>query len=642
MPADPPPGPRESHSWWWPSSVGGDTPAEPPLLARLPSETQIGPYRVLGEVGRGGMGAVYKAQDPAGNLVALKLSLADPSVKPRSVKRFQAEIQALSRLQHPHVVPVLGAGVHDGRSWLALEFVEGDSLQQELRYGHLPVDQAVQIAHQLAMALSYVHSCGLLHRDLKPDNVLLQGDRALLTDFGLARDELSSQSRLTASGALLGTPGYWSPEQARGEAKRVGPATDIYGLGAVLYACLTGHPPVQAKTLQECLTLTELGSISPPQRERPEVPLALSELCMRCLATDPADRPQTADEVARELLLAATPGREAPAPRRLRRLGVVVSLASLAGIAALLGFVDFGRRDPSQPDRAPQMPEEEPARPIPAWFEQLSPAERAPTPLPPGLHYGEQPGDYRNERDGTLLRWIPPGVLPARSGDRPQRVDFPQGFFLAKLETSWAQFRDFCRTTGHEVPSNGLDATGTGGGTFLAPDSHPVFHVTLDDAHAYCAWAGLRLPSGAEWEYAAVGPEGRRYPWGHAEPDATRLNIADQSAPWSWSEDRIRRQKLAKADFNDGFPYTAPVGSYPRGASPFGCLDLAGNVAEWVDAEDASPPPRGPGMRGGCWNLDARVCRATLHVERDPSYSSALLGFRPARSAERGPPPRSR
>ena len=265
---------------------------------------QIGPYSVLGEVARGGHGVVYRAQDAQGQVVALKLLLGHRAQNPRARQRFQAEVNALARLRHPGVVPIVGAGEYEGAPWLALEFVEGESLADCLRRGPLPIHRALDVGQQLAQALSYVHGCGVLHRDLKPDNVLLRGGQALLTDFGLVLDQEHAESRITATGAIQGTPGYWAPEQAQGQLLEHGPATDVYGLGAVLYACLTGQAPVQANSLQEFLQAVGFASTPPPQRLRPEVPRWLSELCLRCLAVDPAQRPASADEVARALVQA--------------------------------------------------------------------------------------------------------------------------------------------------------------------------------------------------------------------------------------------------------------------------------------------------------------------------------------------------
>jgi len=320
---------------------------------------QIGPYSVLGEVARGGHGVVYRAQDDAGQQVALKLLLAHRAQNQQARQRFQAEVNALTRLRHPHVVPILGAGEHEGCPWMALEYVEGESLEARLRRGPLSIHEAIRVAQQLALALSYVHGCGVVHRDLKPDNVLLRGDQALLTDFGLVLDDQRDASRITASGAFQGTPGYWAPEQAEGETRAHGPATDVYGLGAVLYACLTGHPPVQARSLQEHLQADRFRSTPAPHTLRPEVPAWLSELCMSCLALLPAARPATAEELGRALLLARGP-LSAANERARGHGGWWVGLGALTLIAGLgLTWSLWPEDEPSAAELATQ-PEDGP------------------------------------------------------------------------------------------------------------------------------------------------------------------------------------------------------------------------------------------------------------------------------------------
>ncbi|MCA8924918.1 MAG: tetratricopeptide repeat protein [Planctomycetes bacterium] len=314
---------------------------------------QIGPYRVVEEIARGGAGVVFRAQGPGGETVALKLLLEQAAVSPRARQRFQSEIKAQARLRHPNVVAILDEGEHRGAPWLALEFVEGESLEARLRGGPLPLPEVLRLGRQLALALGYVHSCGLLHRDLKPANVLLRDDQALLTDFGLVRDDQEqSQGGITASGVFLGTPGYWAPEQAAGEQAKVGVATDVYGLGAVLYACLTGQAPVEASSLAEYLQPERFRRIAPPRRLRPEVPVWLSELCMRCLRADPAERPQAASEVARALVLGPGGAAETAGPRARFRRGPLAAALTAALALALLGGSLLVRSDPGAAARA--------------------------------------------------------------------------------------------------------------------------------------------------------------------------------------------------------------------------------------------------------------------------------------------------
>jgi len=321
---------------------------------------------VTAELARGGMGAVYRAQGPDGREVALKLLLAQRATNPAARRRFELEIRALRELRHPNLVPLLDAGDHEGTPWLALEFVAGETLEDLLHRGPLSIAEAIDLTRQLADALDYVHGQGLLHRDLKPANVLLRDKRALLTDFGLVLDEDSSLSRLTSSGVFHGTPGYWSPEQAQGEIHAHGTWTDVYGLGGVLFACLTGRPPVQAESFQDHLQTLRFRTIKGPRTLRSEVPEWLDALCLRCLEREPQKRPATAREVSRALLRLDGAGPGQPARRPPWRLGAAVG--ALAVVALGLALWDPGAAEPPQttPPPSASEPTPPPADPDPA------------------------------------------------------------------------------------------------------------------------------------------------------------------------------------------------------------------------------------------------------------------------------------
>ncbi|MEZ6185962.1 MAG: serine/threonine-protein kinase [Planctomycetota bacterium] len=300
---------------------------------------RIGPYDVEQELARGASGVVYRARGPAGELVALKLLLSPRRAIART--RFAREVAALRALEHRHVVRFVDAGDHEGQPWAALELLEGETLAARLERGALTIPEARRLAEQLSEALTYLHDQGVLHRDLKPDNVFLCGEEAVLVDFGLVRDE--DAERLTDSGVFLGTPGYWAPELATAEPEQVGPKTDVYGLGAVLYAALTQRAPIEADSLQAFLETVRFQRVVSPRRLRAEVPDWLSTLCMRCLAFAPPARP-AAHQVRECLATEVAPSMrgEAPplqAPRLTRRRLGPGALATLAAVAAVLALV---------------------------------------------------------------------------------------------------------------------------------------------------------------------------------------------------------------------------------------------------------------------------------------------------------------
>jgi len=257
----------------------------------------------LGEpLGKGATATVHAARhDASGEAVAIKLFAANRALDPRTRQRVQLELSALSRLEHPHLVRVRDSGEVEGRLYLVMDLVRGETLQARLdRDGPLQPAATRRLLRALATAVDYAHRCGVVHRDIKPDNVLLAVEGPRLTDFGLALDLQQEGERLTQTGVLMGTPGYLAPEQASGLKDDVGKPTDVYGLGGVLYACLTGGPPVGGQSLQELLASTLQGTITPPRELRPDVDPQLEALCLACLATDGSQRP-TAEQLARQL-----------------------------------------------------------------------------------------------------------------------------------------------------------------------------------------------------------------------------------------------------------------------------------------------------------------------------------------------------
>ncbi len=232
---------------------------------RNPLLRYFGDYELLNEIARGGMGVVYRARQLSlKRIVAVKLLPAGPLARQAYAARFRAEAETVAALQHPNIVIIYEIGEHDGQPYFSMDYIEGKNLAELARGQPLPATRAVEWLKTVAEAVHYAHTRGLVHRDLKPSNILIDPfDQPRITDFGLAK-WLQVESDLTVTGELLGTPSFMSPEQASGKKDRIGPASDIYSLGAILYFLLTGRPPFQAESLSETLIqLREQEPVAP-------------------------------------------------------------------------------------------------------------------------------------------------------------------------------------------------------------------------------------------------------------------------------------------------------------------------------------------------------------------------------------------
>jgi WD40 repeat protein len=364
-----PPVPESDHS-------AGDTPPELPREGREPTAPRaelpsVPGHEVLGELGRGGMGVVYRARHIALNRpVALKMIRAGALAGDQEVSRFRAEAEAVARLQHPNIVQVYEVGEQGGLPYFSLEFCAGGDLATRLGGAPVPAVDAAEVVETLARAMHAAHQAGVVHRDLKPANVLLvpQQPAALdpgpaaaagvkeftlkITDFGLAKR--AEDVGQTPSGAILGTPSYMAPEQAGGQPKAVGPRSDVYALGAILYELLTGRPPFRAATPVDTLLQVISEEPVPPRLLQPKVPRDLEAVCLTCLEKDPARRYRSAEALANDLgrfrqglpTLARPVGalergwkwaRRRPAAAGLFALGIV-TLGALIALAAGLHY----------------------------------------------------------------------------------------------------------------------------------------------------------------------------------------------------------------------------------------------------------------------------------------------------------------
>lgn len=276
-----------------------DAPGAQPV-SRLPCA--FGGYELLAEIGRGGMGVVYKARQKAlDRTVAVKMILASHLASPEYVRRFQAEALAAARVRHSNIVQIHEVDQFRGQHFFVMEYVEGANLAERLAEGPVEPHAAARLVAAIARAVDHLHHHGIIHRDLKPSNILLDREgQPYLTDFGLAK-VFTAGPQATSTGVIAGTPSYMAPEQASGRNEPVGPACDVYSLGAVLYELLTGRPPFAEESPFDTLVQVLQGEPPLPRRINPKAPRALEMICLRCLEKSPADRYPSAAALADDL-----------------------------------------------------------------------------------------------------------------------------------------------------------------------------------------------------------------------------------------------------------------------------------------------------------------------------------------------------
>ena len=282
------------------SRDNGDDEAFEPTVARMLKD--FGDYELLEEIGRGGQGVVYRARQKSLNrIVALKVIGLAHWATEAHVKRFRLEAEAAARLNHPYIVPIYEVGERDGACYFSMGLVEGGQLDAVARREPIPIGRAAELIAKLARTVSYAHEHGILHRDIKPGNILLDAKgEPHLTDFGLAR-LAETESTVTRTMEVLGTPSYMAPEQAAGNNAGVTSATDIYGLGAVLYQLLTGHPPFAAGTTYETVRLVLDTEPRQPRLWNRKIDRDLATICLKCLDKDPRRRYASALALAEDL-----------------------------------------------------------------------------------------------------------------------------------------------------------------------------------------------------------------------------------------------------------------------------------------------------------------------------------------------------
>jgi len=717
----------------------GGVPASPGLPPR---------YEVQKFLGQGAMGRVYLCRDAELDvLVALKVLAPQYAEDPSSVEQVRAEARAVAKLRGcPSILSLYGFEQHEGTWYLVTEFAAGGALDQRLkRDGRIPEEECRRLGAEVAEALHFAHRGRVLHRDIKPGNVLLdEQGRAKVADFGIAK-VLKSESAQVSTMTLTGTPMYMSPEailRAPMDAR-----SDLYSLGCMLFEMGTGKRPFSGSHFEIFLAKTADGAVPPdPKPLAPHLSDGFCALVRKCMATKPEDRYRDGLTLAAELRAvtraeeeahlatmttrgkggAAMPGfpppsdrdgatlREAPPaaaaaaeeqeptrrvpappgaapPVVAKRFPVLPVVAAAVALAAVGGWLAFGRGGEGTPEGPPSNgskaapgpapgPKEAPPTPEPKGG--ASPA--APDPKPGPGDAGKPDGGGAKEPapkppdspepapppppvariqplvdlpppSGTLVSVPPASDLPKGfvlqdgriwcQGDRAEMVLVPAGKFLRGNDAT-GEFADASPRREVELRAFLIDrhevtvaqwnefcrAKGrTDPRPLIEKDAErlPVVDVTHDDARAYALWAGKRLPTEAEWEKAARGTDGRAWPWGDEE-DRRACNT----------------EQRPNENWRDKAPFLAPVGDFPKDESPYGAVDVAGNASEWcsdwylanfygIDA--SAKDPRGPekpgdpearSVRGGAWKIHPMMTLLHRRNSRTPEERQPWLGFR--------------
>jgi serine/threonine protein kinase len=615
--------------------------------------TILGEYRIEEEVGSGGMGRVYRATHTRmKRIVALKV------ISPRAIgstgafQRFAREVEAAAKLVHPNIALAFDAGEQQGVHYLILEYIDGTDLRRLLKQrGPLPPAEAAEYILQAAKGLAYAHGQGVIHRDIKPANLMLDARGTVkVLDLGLSRsregeapDQPGAGEKIvryslevTQDGAVMGTLGYLAPEQAE-NAHAADHRADIYSLGCTFYRLLTGRTPSAVGTWYQSAETSRTGSSS-------AIPPALQAICGKMLAPFVVDRYQTMDEVV--AALSASLGRgEPPAQKkrehRGRRIAIAVSFALIALLTAA-AIATYLRYASSRPTRAlasavSVAPDDDPWRTItvPASLKQARLRQK----------------QYAVEHNlrvkvvnhiGMELALIPPGDFHM-SPDRLVRITHP--FYASTCEVTVEQFRAFADQTGYRTsaekageslveegdPPRMMSRAGASWrstGFDEQADDMPVIHVSHDDAVAFCQWLSqleherYRLPTEAEWEWAARGGSSGNYIWG--------------------DDLRLLEQFAHTKETSQGHPHR--VAQVIQNG--WGLYDTVGNVNEWVaDLYRMSLPagtyedPTGPTtgvtyvLRGGSYREEIRPL-AKLRGNADAPTSHIGFGFRVVRDIQ--------
>ncbi|MEW6730517.1 MAG: SUMF1/EgtB/PvdO family nonheme iron enzyme [Acidobacteriota bacterium] len=697
-----------------------DSEVEDPLLGRVLD----GKYRLDEKLGEGGMGTVYRAKHVLiDNDLAVKVLHSSLVADRNAVARFQREAMAAARIKHPNAVGVTDFGItEDQVVYIVMELFVGQSLRDIIeQQGPMPLDRSLFIIRQVCLALDAAHRSGVIHRDIKPDNIVIenngQGELVKVLDFGIAKLKGGpSSGRLTRQGVIIGSPHYLSPEQCQNS--ELDARSDIYSLGIVLYEMYTGDVPFKAPTPIAVAMMHTTDQPAPVREKRPDLPEPIERVVMRALDKLPANRQQSAIEMAQELerayiesgLLGSLMGNatmppptgehafDYQAPLSTVRAAKTSSNAPLEIAAAATSSaanngtssaivsepleVKTEKNAGSGGQRTPALiPDSgitsstavgQQSKDIPSFISN-TPSNLSPSPsatpvlsnnstntlftlgqtdpstasskrliiiggvivlviaISSGVYFSSSttqsvsppvnssPLPTATTVDVDKMIYIPGGSF--KMGNNQPGAHSPEyetkvnSFYIDETEVTNEEYKKFVDATKHTPPESWKN------GEFPTGDNlKPVTMVNWDDANAYAKWAGKRLPTEAEWEYAARGTDRRNYPWGNDyNPQNSNSIDAKKESP-------------------------EPVGSRTQGASPFGVLDMAGNVWEWTadtfslypgnKLEIESEYIKAKVIRGGSFKSEQGTLTTYTRNPVPASLKNEILGFRCAKSAQ--------
>lgn len=608
--------------------------------------TNMGKYELFEKIGEGGFSLVYRGRDVMlERLVAIKVLKGDASSSSDFVERFRREARMAASLRHAAIVNVLDVGEYEGRYFLVMDLLPGGTLSRQLQAGKpLTLTRAIELLKPVASALDYAHGKGMLHRDVKPSNIILNEEgQPVLTDFGLGK--IMNQES-TTTGMALGTVQYMAPEQILGG--QLSSATDTYALGVIAFQMLTGQVPFSGST-PFTIQKGHAEQMPPaPEKINPALGAQTVLVLLKALEKEPGSRYQSGSELVAALAEAAVLEGSQYLDELYRQASVLMEAGEFAG--ALSKWESLRACQPNYRDAAEQ---ENLARQrvemrqhyarLADELSALRQAARQILALDP--HFPDDKGLFSelglfvpdgskaatrvlqvdpasSVEKGTLANFLPPKLaldpddenlagiewveIPSGGflyGDGPEKRFLADPFLIGKYPVTNRQYKLFLDANpDYSVPSGWIVAKRT---YPAGKADHPVVNVDWDDAQAFCDWADCRLPTELEWEKAARGTDGRSFPWGD-----------------DWLSGKFCNTIEA------GIEDSTPVTNYPNGASPYGVWDMAGNVWEWTDTVHSKLFTVEYILRGGSWANDSEGAQAQNRNWDSPSSPDDDTGFR--------------